>query len=135
VIVFDIISGTLAKKARLEILMDDGYWPVFSTQKARASKAHWDMVGEGFIKELDFGRVWLRLNANGEGEKEEILAEKKIDAKKFLETALDGPTLFELTDANGENQSTVVIAAKFVPVPIKLSPRESISSAFLFSRI
>ena len=134
-IVFDIVSGTLAKKARLEILMDDGYWPVFSTQKSRAFKAHWDMVGEGFIKELDFGRVWLRLNANGDGEKEEILAEKKIDAKKFLETALDGPASFELIDVNGESQSTVVIAAKFVPVPIKLSPRESISSASLFTRI
>ena len=120
----------LAKKSRLEILMDDGYWPVFSTQKSRASNAQWDMVGEGFIKELDFGRVWLRLNGNGEGEKEEILAEKKIDAKSFLELALDGPTAFELADINGENKSTVVIAAKFVPVPIKLSPRESMNSAY-----
>ncbi|KIM32474.1 hypothetical protein M408DRAFT_327029 [Serendipita vermifera MAFF 305830] len=128
VIVFDVVSGSLAKKSRLEILMDDGYWPVFSTQKSRASHAQWDMVGEGFIKELDFGRVWLRLNANSEGEKEEILAEKKLEAKKFLEQALDGPTTFELADVDGDNKSTVVIAAKFVPVPIKLSPRESMNN-------
>jgi len=110
--------------------MDDGYWPVFATRKSRSSKVRWDMVGEGFMKELDFGRVWLRLNSNIDGEKEDIIAEKKIEARRFLETALDGPTTFELTDVNGQNKCTVVIAAKLVPVPIKLSPRESINSRY-----
>jgi Ca2+-dependent lipid-binding protein len=128
VIVFDVQSGHLAKKSRLEILMDDGYWPVFTTQKSRTASAVWDMVGEGFIKELDFGRVWLRLNTNGDGEKEDIIAEYKVDAKEFLEQALDGAADFTLSDVNGENQSTVRIAAKFVPVPIVLSPRESMTS-------
>ncbi|KAG8844129.1 hypothetical protein FRB91_002847 [Serendipita sp. 411] len=128
VIVFDIVSGHIAKKGRLEILMDDGYWPVFTTEKARTTSPKWDMVGEGFIKELDFGRVWLRLNTNGEGEKEDIIAEFKQDAKPFLAKALDGPTPFVLTDVDEENQSTVIIAAKFVPVPITLSDQESMSN-------
>lgn len=85
---FDIVSGRLAKKARLEILMDDGYWPVFGTPKARSTEARWDMIGEGFIKELDFGRVWLRLNENDDGDREDIIAEFKGDAKAFLERAL-----------------------------------------------
>lgn len=94
VIVFDVISGRLARKARLEILMDDGYWPAFGTPKARSTDAKWDMIGEGFIKELDFGRVWLRLNENDDGEKESIVAEYKGDAKEFLERALvSRPTL------------------------------------------
>ena len=125
---FDIISGQLSKKGRLEILMDDGYWPVFSTQKSGATSAQWDMVGEGFIKELDFGRVWFRLNGNGDSEKEDLIAEYKADAKDFLHRALDGPTEFILTDEDGDTKAKVMIAAKFVPVPIKLSPRESMSS-------
>lgn len=85
---FNIMDGQLAKKARLEVLLDDGYWPVFGTEKARSTQAHWEQVGEGFVKELDFGRVWLRLNENDEGDKEDIIAEYKLDAKEFLERSL-----------------------------------------------
>ncbi|KAG8762146.1 hypothetical protein FRC11_010840 [Ceratobasidium sp. 423] len=128
ILVFNIIEGQIAKKARLEVLLDDGYWPVFGTEKARSTQAHWDQVGEGFIKELDFGRVWLRLNENDEGGKEDIIAELKIDAKRFLEEALAGPATFKLTDQDGRNTSTVRIQAKYVPVEIKLDPRESINN-------
>lgn len=85
---FNVVSGHLTKKARLEVLMDDGYWPAFSTIKARSTNAQWQHVGEGFIKELDFGRVWLRLNENDEGDKDNIIAEWKGDAKAFLESTL-----------------------------------------------
>ncbi|CAE6512911.1 unnamed protein product [Rhizoctonia solani] len=128
ILVFNIMEGEIAKKARLEVLLDDGYWPVFSTEKARSTQAHWDQVGEGFIKELDFGRVWLRLNENDEGEKEDIIAELKISAKQFLEEALAGPAKFRLTDQDGKNTSDVRIQAKYVPVEIKLDPRESINN-------
>ncbi|KAG8744411.1 hypothetical protein FRC10_010189 [Ceratobasidium sp. 414] len=128
ILVFNIIDGQIAKKAKLEVLLDDGYWPVFTTERARSIQAHWEQVGEGFIKELDFGRVWLRLNENDEDEKESILAEYKIDAKAFLEQSLAGPTTYTLTDQDGKNKSTVKIQAKYVPVEIKLDPRESINN-------
>lgn len=82
------MSGRLQKKARLEVLLDDGYWPAFGTVKARSTHAQWQHVGEGFIKELDFGRVWLRLNENAEGDKDDIIAEWKGGAKSFLEATL-----------------------------------------------
>ena len=72
----------------MEVLLDDAYWPCFSTTRARSLHAQWEHVGEGFIKELDFGRVWLRLNENEEGEKDDIISEYKCDAKDFLEQAL-----------------------------------------------
>ena len=50
--------------------------------------ANWEHVGEGFIKELDFGRVWLRLNEAEAGDKDDIVAEWKTDAKAFLEQTL-----------------------------------------------
>ncbi|KAG9104760.1 hypothetical protein FRC06_011242 [Ceratobasidium sp. 370] len=128
VLVFNIIDGQIAKKAKLEVLLDDGYWPVFTTEKARSTQAHWEQVGEGFIKELDFGRVWLRLNENDEDEKESIIAEYKIGAQAFLEQSLAGPVTYTLTDQDGKNKSTVKIQAKYVPVEIKLDPRESINN-------
>ena len=88
IIVFNIVSGQIAKKARLEVLLDDGYWPAFSTAKSRSTNAQWEYVGEGFVKELDFGRVWLRLNEGTDGEKDDVIAEWKGDAKKFLRETL-----------------------------------------------
>ncbi|KAF8604948.1 tricalbin [Ceratobasidium sp. AG-I] len=128
VLVFNIMDGQLAKKARLEVLLDDGYWPVFGTEKARSTQANWEQVGEGFVKELDFGRVWLRLNENDEGDKEDIIAEFKLDTKEFLEQSLAGPATFTLVDAEGKNKSTIRIQAKYVPVEITLDPRESINN-------
>jgi Ca2+-dependent lipid-binding protein len=88
VIVFNVLSGRLAKKGRLEVCLDDGYWPCFTTIKSRSNNAQWETVGEGFIKELDFGRVWLRLNEADEGEKDSVIAEWKGDAKAFLHSTL-----------------------------------------------
>lgn len=68
--------------------MDDAYWPAFSTVRARSTHVEWEYVGEGFIKELDFGRVWLRLNEADEGEKDEIIAEYRGEAKDFLKQTL-----------------------------------------------
>jgi Ca2+-dependent lipid-binding protein len=88
VLVINAISGNLVHKSHLELLLDDGYWPAFTTEKARSKTARWDQVGEGFIKELDFGRVWLRLNENEDGLQEDIVGEFKTDAKAFLEECL-----------------------------------------------
>lgn len=43
-------------------------------------------VGEGFVRELDFSRIWLRINANDSSkDKDDIVAEFKCDTKDFLE--------------------------------------------------
>lgn len=149
IIIFSIVSGVLAKKGRIEVLLDDGYWPSFSTTKSRSVNAQWQTVGEGFLKELDFGRVWLRLNEAEEGEKDDIIAEYKSDAKDFLLNSLvhriyldaqhhvlntcfpqNEPHVFKLTNADDEDKyaSTVTIEARYVPVPVTLEPRESINS-------
>lgn len=90
IVVFDVMSGQLSKKARLEVLLDDGYWPCFSTNKSSSTHAQWGYVGEGFIKEIDFSQVWFRLNEADEGSKEDIIGEWKDSAKTFLEKALVG---------------------------------------------
>ena len=58
------------------------------TAKSGSTHAQFDQVGEGFVKELDFSQVWLRLNANEDSDKEDIVAECRLGAKAFLEQAL-----------------------------------------------
>ncbi|KAF9270554.1 tricalbin [Marasmius fiardii PR-910] len=128
IIVLNVISGELARKGRLEVLLDDGYWPCFSTQRASSRKAMWSYVGEGFIKELDFGKIWLRLNEAEEGEKDDIVAEWRGDAKAFLQETLNGPKSYQLQNGEEKNTSTVTIESRYVPVPVKLEPRESINN-------
>lgn len=88
IIVFHVISGRLSKKARVEVLLDDGYWPCFSTVKARSVHAQWGYVGEGFIKEVDFGHVWLRLNEADENSKDDIIGKWKGNSKTFLQATM-----------------------------------------------
>ncbi|KAF8530946.1 tricalbin [Gautieria morchelliformis] len=128
IIVFNLIGGQLSKKSRLEVLLDEGYWPAVATTKSRSTRARFDVIGEGFVKELDFGQVCLRLNENDDSEKEDIVAECRLDAKAFLERTLDGPTKFTLQDEDEKNESIVELAAKYIPVPISLEPRESINN-------
>ncbi|KAI0726177.1 tricalbin [Fomitopsis betulina] len=129
IIIFNVISGQLHKKARLEVLLDEAYWPAFSTVRPRSHKAHWEYIGEGFVKELDFGRVWLRLNEADEGDKDDIVAEWKGDAKPFLERTMDGPTSFELLHSSDEDKKSIVkLEARYLPVPVQLEPRESVNN-------
>ncbi|TFY64762.1 hypothetical protein EVG20_g5845 [Dentipellis fragilis] len=128
VIVFHVRSGDLTKKARLEVLLDDGYWPAFSTPRATGHRAHWAHVGEGFLKELDFGRVWLRLNEADEGDKDDILGQWKGDAKAFLEKTLGTPTPYTLTDENERVVGTIELETRYVPVPVVLEARESVNN-------
>ncbi|KAG2023600.1 transmembrane protein [Coprinopsis cinerea AmutBmut pab1-1] len=128
IIVFHILSGQLQKKGRIEVLLDDGYWPCFSTEKARSHQVKWDTVGEGFMKELDFGQVWLRLNEADEGDKDDVVSEWKGDAKEFLKATLAAPQSYVLMDKDGGKSSTVVVEARFIPVPVKLEPRESVNN-------
>ncbi|KAF9023422.1 tricalbin [Hymenopellis radicata] len=116
IIIFNVVSGQLAKKARVEVLLDDGYWPCFSTNRARSTKAQWEYVGEGFLKELDFGQVWLRLNEADEGDKDDIIAEWRGDAKDFLKATMIGPQTFTLTGTDDPDRTSM------------LEPRESINN-------
>ncbi|KAF9452575.1 transmembrane protein [Macrolepiota fuliginosa MF-IS2] len=126
IVVFDIISGHIAKKSRLEVLLDNDYWPSFSTNKSSSTNAQWGYIGEGFIKEIDFSQIRLRLNEADEGAKEDIVGEWKGEAKSFLEKAIAGTQTITLTHDNDE--STVMLEARYIPVPIKLEARESINN-------
>lgn len=104
-----------------------------STPRAPGTKAQWMYVGEGFVKELDFGRVILRLNEADEGDKDEILGEWKSDIKPFLQQAMDGSSKFQLRNQDDKVVGTVELEARYVPVPVTLEPRESVNSKSFYT--
>lgn len=128
VLVFQCIEGHLAKKGCLEVLFDEGYWPAYTSERARSQHARWDQVGEGFVRELDVGTTWLRINAADDptADKDEIVAELHLDTKEFLEQSLNKEATFVLTGEDG-SRSTIKMSSRFVPVGIKLTARESIN--------
>ncbi|KIL59013.1 hypothetical protein M378DRAFT_85652 [Amanita muscaria Koide BX008] len=130
IILFNVLSGQLNRKARFEVLINDDYWPCFSTTKARSTQPQWNYIGEGFMRELDFGLVCMRLNEGDDGNKDEIIGIWKQDAKSFLEKASTAPQSFTLYDPKNDRKAVahVIIEARYVPVPVKLEPRESITN-------
>ena len=89
VLVFNIVSGSLAKKgARLEVAFDDAYWPGYSTEVARTTHQTWDEVGEAFIRELAYSRIILRLNEADKDSREDIQADFRTSLAEFLDQCL-----------------------------------------------
>lgn len=134
VLVFQVIEGELARKGALEVLFDDGYWPAYTSDRARSTHQRWDQVGEGFVREIDFGRTWLRINANGDDDKEDIVAEVQMETRDFLDQALNKEATFILSDPKGSGgRSSVKMSARYVPVDIQLAARESINDQGMLS--
>lgn len=69
-----------------------------SSEPARSTHAVWDEIGEAMIRELDFSRVILKLNAADKDSSEQIIASTTIDMNVFLEAALVRPTPSFLDD-------------------------------------
>jgi hypothetical protein len=43
-LVFQLVSGNLARRGVVEIMFDDGYWPSFTSTRARSNHQKWDQV-------------------------------------------------------------------------------------------
>ncbi|BEI84326.1 hypothetical protein CcaverHIS002_0409300 [Cutaneotrichosporon cavernicola] len=134
VLAFQVIEGTLARKGAVEVLFDDGYWPVYASERARSAHQRWDQIGEGFVRELDFGRIWLRINANDDDDHEDIVAEVQMGTREFLDQALDKEATFVLSDPKGGGGcSSIKMSARYIPVEIQLAARESMNDQGMLS--
>ncbi len=129
IIVFNILQGQLPqskKNARLEVLFDDGYWPSYTTEKARTAHAAWDEVGESVVKELDWSKFLLKLRT-GDGD-EDVFAEFAGNTKDVLEKALNSQYEFRLHNSAGAQVASVVMECKYIPINLNLEAIESVNN-------
>ncbi|EST08677.1 C2 domain protein [Kalmanozyma brasiliensis GHG001] len=129
IIVFNILQGKLPtnkKNARLEVLFDDGYWPAYTTEKARTAQHTWDEVGESVVKELDWSKFHLKLTT-GDGD-DDVFAEFSGNTKDVLEKALNSQYEFRLQNAAGAQVASVVLECRYIPINLHLEPVESVNN-------
>lgn len=129
IIVFNILQGTLPhhkKNARLEVLFDDGYWPAYTTEKARTAHQNWDEVGESVVRELDWSKFLLKLRT-GDGD-DDVFAEFAGNTKDVLEKTLNAQYEFRLQSNSGQHAASVVIECRYIPIDLHLEPVESINN-------
>ncbi|GAC98407.1 hypothetical protein PHSY_006001 [Pseudozyma hubeiensis SY62] len=129
IIVFNILQGQLPqskKHARLEVLFDDGYWPAYTTEKARTAHHTWDEVGESVVKELDWSKFLLKLRT-GDGD-DDVFAEFAGNTKDVLEKALNSQYEFRLHNAAGAQVASVVMQCRYIPINLHLEPVESVNN-------
>jgi len=86
-VTFDLASGQLARKGRVQILLEDPSWSALCAATARTDSATPEQFGEGSLQELEFERLWIKFDGQG-NDFPEILADFKCQAKQFLENAL-----------------------------------------------
>ncbi|PGH08685.1 hypothetical protein AJ80_07806 [Polytolypa hystricis UAMH7299] len=131
-IVFKIIEGQLSHDAvQLEVLMDDHVFPSYTSQKTRSRKATFGEVGDAFVRELEFSRITLRLvektDKKGGDEGEHAIAKLTGPTLSTLQNCLYKPTELTLRSNNGAT-SKVTVSLKYLPVRMKLDPKESINN-------
>jgi hypothetical protein len=57
-----LIPKKVLMEGKSQVLLDDGYWPTYSTEASRSTHNTWDEIGEVVIRELDFSQIHLALN-------------------------------------------------------------------------
>ena len=130
VLIFKIIEGELAHKdCYLEVLFDDYAFPSYVSSKARSRYQKWDEVGDGFVRELEFSRITMRLKARLEKmhDDADVIATLTGDTLDVLRTGLNNPHDYTLKSTSGELYK-IKVSMKYIPVLIKLDASESINN-------
>ncbi|KAI5780050.1 C2 domain-containing protein [Geopyxis carbonaria] len=127
-LIFKIIEGDFAHKdCYLEILMDDMYFPSYSTAKIRSKKMKFDEIGDAVVRELEFSQIKIRLREHGEHDEDDLLAKLSGNTLETLKQCLNNPTVLTLKGKDGEINK-VKVSLKYIPLLMKLDPSESINN-------
>ena len=71
-LIFNLIEGTLAHSdVRVEVVMDDMVFPVFSSAKVESQHTQFGETGDAFVRKLDFSKITLRLRKKTDKKGEE----------------------------------------------------------------
>ncbi|KKZ61256.1 hypothetical protein EMCG_04129 [[Emmonsia] crescens] len=131
-IVFKLIDGRLAHSdVQLEVLMDDHVFPSYTSPRTKSKEAVFGDVGDAFVRELEVSKITLRLvektDTKGEEDSDHALAKLTGPTLPTLQQCLYKPTELTLRSQDGST-SKVTVSLKYIPVKMKLDPRESINN-------
>ncbi|KAJ5180862.1 Tricalbin [Penicillium capsulatum] len=130
-VVFKFHEGQLAHKdVQLEVLMDDYMFPAYTSPKIHSQTVKSSDVGEAFVRELEFSKMTLRLVSKDnpkDSSEENTVAKLTGETLSTLQRILYTPTELVLRSSAGD-VSKVVVSARYIPVQMKLDPRESINN-------
>jgi Ca2+-dependent lipid-binding protein len=130
VVIFKIIEGELATRdCYLEVLFDDYAFPAYTSTRAKSEHQKWDEVGDGFVRELDFSRLTMRVRTKLDRPHDtaDVIASLTGDTIDVLKTSLNNPHEYVLK-ATGGGSYKVKVSLKYIPVKIDLDPSESINN-------
>jgi Ca2+-dependent lipid-binding protein len=131
ILVFKIIDGDLARKdCYLEILFDDYAFPSYVSSKARSHHQKWDEIGDGFVRELEFSRITMRLREKSDAKPQDlgdVIATLTGDTLDVLKISLNDPHEYALKSITGE-LFKIKVSTKYIPVEMNLDASESINN-------
>lgn len=89
------------------------------------------LVGEAVVRELEWSKITLRIREDNkkeaEGDDEDhFIGRLKGNTFDTLKQCLNNPTVLTLRGKDGENK--VKISLKYIPIQMKLDPRESVNN-------
>jgi Ca2+-dependent lipid-binding protein len=129
--VFKFHHGELAhSNVQLEVVIDDYTFPTYISPKIHSKTLNSSDIGEAFVRELEFSKMTLRLvhkNDHHESNDEHTVAKLTGNTLTTLQHILYEPKELVLRSNTGE-LSKVTVSGRYVPVQMKLHPRESINN-------
>ncbi|EPE09723.1 c2 domain-containing protein [Ophiostoma piceae UAMH 11346] len=131
-IIFKLLDAEMPRPdTQIEIFVDDMAFPSYVSSSARSRTFTFDEMGDCFIRELDFSRLTLKVRERGvekkDDEKDRTLARLTGNTLDTLKQCLNNPTVLKLKGEDGKI-SSVKVSLKYIPVQMRLDPRESINN-------
>ncbi|CAG8609165.1 985_t:CDS:10 [Rhizophagus irregularis] len=110
----------------VDVYVDNGIFPVYTTNRCKAANPQYEEVTDVIIKELDFSKLIFHIK---QGDNRNPIGVVEREAKELLEDCLrssreDGINL----PIEEMNNATLNVYIQYIPVEYKLQPSESINS-------
>ncbi|CAB4381485.1 unnamed protein product [Rhizophagus irregularis] len=110
----------------VDVYVDNGIFPVYTTNRCKAANPQYEEVTDVIIKELDFSKLIFHIK---QGDNRNPIGVVEREAKELLEDCLrssreDGINL----PIEEMNNATLNVYIQYIPVEYKLQPSESINN-------
>ncbi|KAL1977493.1 hypothetical protein VTN31DRAFT_352 [Thermomyces dupontii] len=129
-VVFKLLDAQLSHSdVYLEVVVDDHLFPHYTSMKLKSKEVTLQDVGEAFIRELEMSQLTLRLVSEPHQDKDsEVIARLSGPTLATLQRSLYTPVELTLRSDNG-SVSKVKVSTRYIPVRMKLDPKESINNS------